>query len=159
MGIADESEHALKKLIVLGSQQILARLNREVFKAPPLAAVEQKAGSLRKVTEQDTDLHMVGLSGSGAAVAPLLALLEKEKDENGRTAIVFALADIGSAEVVPALAKRYATEDEDVRYATLLVMDAVGTDEALALVGTQGTKDKDMAVKRLAERIVAARGR
>ena len=159
MGIADESEHALKKLLVLGSQQILARLNREVFKAPALAAVEQKAGTLTKVTEQETALHMVGLSGSAAAVAPLLALLEKDKDENGRTSIAFALAELGAAEAVPVLAKRYATEDEDVRYATLLVMDSVGSEEALAFIRERGTKDKDTAVKRLAERIVAARGR
>lgn len=159
MGIADESEHALKKLIVLGAQKILARANREVFKAPALAEVEQKATTLKKVTDQETELHMVGLTGSTAAVPPLVALLEKEKDENGRTAIVFALSDIGSSEVVPLLAKRYDREDEDVRYATILAMDAAGTDEALALVREKGTKDKDPATKRLAERIVAARSR
>jgi hypothetical protein len=159
MGIADESEHALKKLIVLGAQKILARANREVFKAPALAAVEQKAASLKKVTDEETELHMVGLSGSTAAVPRLTALLEKEKDENGRAAIVFALADIGSAEIVPLLAKRYDREDEDVRYATVLAMDAAGTEEALALVREKGTKDKDPATRRLAERIVAARSR
>jgi len=46
-----------------------------------------------------------------------------------------------------------------VRYATVLAMDAVGSDEALALVREKGTKDKDPATKRLAERIVAARSR
>jgi HEAT repeats len=159
MGIADESETALKKLIVLGAQKIVARLNREVFHAPPLAAIEQKTAALKKVTDQETELHMVGLSGSPAAVAPLAALLEKERDENGRTSIVFALANLPSAEVVPLLARRYDSEDEDVRYATLLAMDAIGTEEALALVREKGTKDKDTAAKRLAERIVAARGR
>jgi HEAT repeats len=159
MGIADESEHALKKLIVLGAQKIVARANREVFKAPALAAVEQKAAALKKVTDEETDLHMVGLAGSTAAVPPLVALLEKEKDENGRAAIVFALAGIGSAEVVPLLARRYDREDADVRYATVLAMDAAGTEEALALVREKGTKDKDPATKRLAERIVAARSR
>lgn len=159
MGIADESEHALKKLIVLGAQKILARANREIFKAPALAAVEQKAAALTTVTDQETQLHMAGLSGSTAAVSPLAALLEKEKDENGRAAIVFALADIGAAEIVPLLAKRYDREDEDVRYATVLAMDAAGTAEALAFVREKGTKDKDPGTRRLAERIVAARSR
>ncbi|MGZ5431529.1 MAG: HEAT repeat domain-containing protein [Thermoanaerobaculia bacterium] len=155
MGTGDEAQLALTKMIVLGSQQILARLNRERFHAPALSSIDAKVAGLKKVTDQEPDLHHVGLSGAPGASAARVAMLEKEKDENARMSLVYALTDLGAAEHAPLLIRRYATEDTDVRYATLIALDTVGTSEALALIREKGTKDKNLAIKRLAERIVA----
>lgn len=155
LGIGDEAQVALTKTVLLGSQQILARLNRELFHAPALPSIEAKLAGLKNVREQEADLHHIGLSGSAAASSALAAMLEKEKDENARTSIVYALTDLGAAPHAALLMRRFATEDTDVRYATLLALDTVGSEEALALIREKGTKDKHLAVKKLAERIVA----
>jgi hypothetical protein len=155
LGTGDEAQLALTKMIVLGSQQILARLNREHIHAPALSSIDAKLAGLKKVTEQEPDLHHIGLSGAPGASAALVSMLEKEKDENARTALVYALTDLGAAEHAPLLIRRYATEDTDVRYATLIALDTVGTSEALALIREKGTRDKNLAIKRLAERIAA----
>lgn len=50
MGIGDEAQLALAKTVLLGSQQILARLNRELFHAPALSSIDAKLAGLKNVT-------------------------------------------------------------------------------------------------------------
>ena len=157
MGTGDEAQHALVKTILVGSHHILARLNREHFHAPALSSVIAKLNGLKDLTEEDADLHLIGLSGSPEVSAALAARLPKEKDEGARTDVVHALTNLGAAPHAALLISRYASEDPDVRYATLVALDSVGTDEAFAVIRDQGTKDKSVAIKKLAERLVNSR--
>lgn len=152
-GIADEAQLAMEKMILVGAQQILSRLNREHFKAPVLPAIEAKLAGLKKIEEQEGDLHLIGLSGHPSAAAALSAMLEKEQDENARTQIVYALANLGGEAHVPLLIRRYASEDADVRYATILALHSAETPEALAHIREKGTKDKSIAIRKLSERL------
>jgi hypothetical protein len=158
MGMGDEVQAALAKIILVGTQQILARLNREHFQAPVLPAMEMKLAGLKKIDDRgETELHAIGLSGLPGAPAALASRLANEPDENVRTSIVYALASLGAAEQVPLLAKRYATEDADVRYATIIAMGHAGTPEALALIREQGMKDKALIIRKLSERLLFGR--
>ncbi len=155
MGRKDEAAVGLAHLLVEGAQEAVARLNRELFKAPPHGAIAAKLPQLAAATRSANDLHLVALSGAPAAAPALIGVVPKEADENRRSAIIEALARLGApdAEVVSQLAARYATEDEDCRWYTLKAMDYIGGDAALALVKQQGLKDKDGGPRRLAERI------
>jgi hypothetical protein len=153
MGRKDEASVGLAHLLVEGAQEALARLNRELFKAPPHASMTAKAAAVQASTGSANDLHLVALSGLSSAGPALIARVAKEVDENRRSALIEALARLGAADAVPALAGRYATEDEDCRWYTLKAMDYIGGDAALALVRDQGLKDKDGGPRRLAERI------
>jgi hypothetical protein len=136
----------------------VSRLNRDLFRAPPRPDIDDRIGLLRGsgVEGHSSDLHAVGLSGSAAAVEPLLTLLPKDADENRRSAIIDALARLGSPDAVPLLASRYNTEDEDCRWYTLKAMDYIGGPAALALVKERGIKDKDGGPRRLAQRIAGS---
>lgn len=158
MGMGDEVQASLAKILVVGAQQILARLNREHFRAPVLPVMETRLAGLKKIDDHgETELHAIGLSGVRGASAALASRLEKEQDENVRTSIVYALTSLGVEEHVPLLAKRYASEDADVRYATIIAMGHVGTPEALAFIREQGTKDKTLAIRKLSERLLSGR--
>ncbi len=154
-GRKDEAEAGLAHLVVEGAQDIVARLNREFFKAPPLPAMDEKMKVLAAsgVQGHEADLHAVGLSGAQGAVAPLLTLLEKEPNEDNRSPIINALARLGSAEVIDTLANRYDKEDEDCRWYTLKAMDYIGGDKALAVMKGKGTQDQDEANKRLIKKL------
>jgi hypothetical protein len=158
MGRRDEAEGSAAHLLVEGAQEMLARLNREFFKAPPHRDMTAKLARLQTagVKGNFNDLRMVGLSGLSTAATPLIALLAKEKEESGRAAIVDALAHLGSPEAVAALSTRYATEDEDVRWYTLKAMDAIGGEAAEQVVKTSGMNDEDAGPKRLAQRVSKA---
>lgn len=154
MGMGDEVKLALEQLLLIGTHQILARLNREYFHAPVLSSVGAKLAGLKNLNEQEGDLHAIGISGLEGAGAALAARLESEKDENARTSIVYALTSLGAGAHVPLLARRYASEDDDVRYATIIAMGNAGTPEALALIRERGTKDKTVVVRKLSERLL-----
>jgi hypothetical protein len=154
MGRRDEAEEALAHLLVEGAQEAVARLNREFFKAPTHTAVDAIVGRLAGASPND--IHRVGLSNASAATDPLLKTLVTETVENRRSAIIDALARLGSPESVPTLTSRYATEEEDCRWYTLKAMDYIGGDAALALVKDAGVKDKDGGPRRLAQRIAEA---
>jgi hypothetical protein len=155
MGRKDEAEEALAHLLVEGAQETVARLNRDVFKAPTHSAIDAIVGRLGSGTTPN-DIHRVGLSNAGGATPALLSLLPKETAENRRSAIIDALARLGSPEAVSTLSSRYGTEEEDCRWYTLKAMDYIGGDAALALVKSQGLKDKDGGPRRLAQRILGA---
>ncbi len=155
MGTGDEAQMALEKIILTGSHSILAHLNREHIHAPALAAMQAKLAGLKSVGDQEGDLHAIGLAGASGAAAAIASRLQTERDENARTSLVYALTDLGAAEHVALLIRRYASEDADVRYATLSALADVGSAEAMALIRDVGTKDKNTAVKRLAERLSA----
>jgi len=160
MGRKDEAQAGLAHLLVEGAQEILARLNRDQFKAPVTPEIEKRAGQLQGgVLNREKDLYLVGLSGVPSATPMLLGLLPKETDENRRSAIIDALARLGSTEAVTALAERYVTEDEDCRYYTIKAMDYIGGDAALALVRDKGTKDADAAPRRLSQRVLGESGK
>jgi hypothetical protein len=155
MGMGDEVQAALAKIVLVGAQQILARLNREHFQAPVLPAMETRLAALKKIDDRgETELHAIGLSGVRGASAALASRLAAEKDENVRTSIVYALTTLGAEEHVPLLAKRYASEDPDVRYATIIALGDAGTPEALAVIREQGMKDKTLIIRKLSERLL-----
>jgi hypothetical protein len=153
LGRKDEAAEALASLLVEGAQAAVSRLNREFFKAAPRADVEAKLGQLRAGAPLGNTLHVVGLSGAPSAVPALLALLTSEADENRRSELINALANLGSRDAVDPLVSRYATEDEDCRWYILKAMDYIGGDAALNLVKGPGLKDTDGGPRRLAQRI------
>lgn len=156
MGMGDEVQAALAKIILVGAQQTLARLNREDFQAPALSTMEARLASLKKIDDHgETELHAIGLSGVPGAASALASRLESEKDENARTSIVYALTSLGAADQVPLLIRRYKSEDDDVRYATIIALANAGTPEAMALIREQGMKDKTMIVRKLSERLLS----
>ncbi|HVE72855.1 MAG TPA: HEAT repeat domain-containing protein [Thermoanaerobaculia bacterium] len=156
MGMGDEVQAALAKIVLVGAQQTLARLNREHFKAPALPAMETRLAGLRQIDDRgETELHAIGLSGVRGASAALASRLETEKDENVRTSIVYALTSLGATEHVPLLIRRYASEDPDVRYATIIALAGTGTPEAVALIREKGTKDKTVIIRKLSERLLS----
>jgi hypothetical protein len=158
MGIGDEVQASLAKILVAGAQQILARLNREHFEAPALPTMETRLAGLKKIEDRgQTELHAIGLSGVRGASAALASRLESERDEDARTSIVYALTNLGAEEHVPLLARRFASEDDDVRYATIIALASAGTPEALALIREKGAKDKTTIIRKLSERLLSGR--
>jgi hypothetical protein len=153
IGRKDEAAVGLAHLLIEGAQEAVARLNQELFKAPPQALIAAKAKGVQSSVTVN-ELHHIALSGETAAAPSLLALLTKELDENRRSALIETLGRLGATEAVAPLASRYGTEDEDCRWYTLKTLDYIGGDAALALVRDQGLKDKDGGPRRLAERIV-----
>lgn len=151
----DEAQASAARLLVEGAQELLARVNRLQIKAPPAAAIAAQVASLApgRTTGNRAALRAIGLSGATAATPALLAALPAESTESGRSAVIDALASLGSPSAIGPLSSRYATEDEDCRWFTLKAMDYIGGDEAMKLVSTAGVKDKDVGPKRLAERI------
>ena len=150
-GRKDEAQEALAHLLVEGAQEILARLNRTHFKAPPHPDIEKKINALTSATRND--ILVVGLSGNSLAVPALLKLLPQTEDENVREAMIEALARIGSPEAVAGLAARYASEDEDCRWAILKAMDYIGGQEAMTVVREKGSIDENGPCKSLAKRL------
>lgn len=158
MGMGDEVQAALAKIVLVGAQQTLARLNREHFQAPVLPAMETRLASLGKIDDRgETELHAIGLSGVRGAAAALVSRLETEQDENVRTSLVYALISLGATEQVPLLVRRFPSEDPDVRYATIIALANAGTPEALALIREQGMKDKTVIIRKLSDRILNGR--
>jgi hypothetical protein len=158
IGRRDEAESGAAHLLVEGAQEILARLNRDFFKAAPHPGMSGRLERLQKagVEANLSDLRMVSLSGLPAAVPALISLVGTEKRESLRSAVIDGLAQLGSQEAVATLAGRYAKEDEDPRWYTLKAMDYIGGAEAGRVVTTVGMNDEDAGPKRLATRIAKA---
>ena len=156
MGRRDEAESCAAQLLIEGAQELLARLNRLHFKAPPSPAMVKQltAIDVTTVDKQRPMVRAIALSGAPAAAAAFATVLPSIKTESGRAAVVDALAILGSPSAVSTLSSRYATEDEDPRWYTLKAMDYIGGDDAMKLVSTSGVNDKDNSPKRLAQRIV-----
>lgn len=159
MGRKDEAAVALAHLLVEGAQEALARLNRLHFKAPPHPGVAALIDQVKAPgdTRSPGAVHRLGLSGSAEAVPVLLDLVGKEPDENRRSALIEALARLGAADAVSALAQRYPTEDEDCRWVTLKAMDYIGGPEAEKVLKGPGVGDKDGGPRRLAEKVTGTR--
>lgn len=158
LGRRDEAESAAAQVFVEGAQEILARLNRDFFKAPPSQSMSAALAGLQsgEVKDKLGDLRMVGLSGVPGAAPVLLGVLQGAADESTRAAIVDSLGMLGATEAVAILAARYPAEDEDVRWYTLKAMDYIGGPDAQRLVTTAGLKDDDGGPRRLAEKIATA---
>lgn len=159
LGRRDEAQSAAAHLFVEGAQEMIARLNRAYFKAPPHASIAGRLSGLRPGTahERQADVRAIGLSGLPEGTEHLLSLLAQEPSESGRSVIIDALGVLGSPASVTPLATRYAIEDEDCRWYTLKAMDYIGGDAAMTLVSASGLNDKDVGPKRLAQRISRAR--
>lgn len=155
-GRRDEAEESAARLFVEGAQQILAQLNREFFKAPPMPDMKARLDRLRASgTEKGLpDLWAIGLSGFSPAAPVLLGLLPGEPSEHMRAHLITALGLLGARDAIAVLGERYAKEDEDCRYATLMAMDYIGGPEAERVINTSGAKDEDGGPSRLAARIV-----
>ena len=157
MGLQDEAREALARLIIESAQEIVARINREVFKAPPHPDTVLLATDL-KPNQKDPEnrLLRIGLSGYARGVPLLLEILDQERDESDRVHVINALANIGSPEAIDALAGRYGKEDEDCRYFTLKAMSYIGSSEATEFVATEGVHDRNLACRVLAQRALDA---
>ena len=155
MGRQDEAREGLLRLLVEGAQEMVARLNQAHFGAPPHPTMVKNAASL--AADKRNEIHLVGLSGTKAAVPVITRLIPGTTGEGDRSALIAALGRIGSPEVVSFLSGRFAKEDEDCRWASLKAMDYIGGAEAKALLEL-GTKDKDEACRRLASRILGGGG-
>lgn len=153
MGRRDEAEAALAHLLVEGAQDLISRLNRELFKAAAHPDIDRLAGVATGPKVDKAAVHRLGLSGAPAVTAAFVAALTREPDENRRSELINALADLGDPAAVAPLSSRYGTEDEDCRWYTLKAMDYIGGETAMALVRDQGLKDEDGGPRRLAERI------
>jgi hypothetical protein len=152
----DEYSEALANFLIDSGQEIVARLNRDFFKAPVQPGILRKAEALASAAnldDREADLRMIGLSGSREAVPILLGLLPKEKDEGNRVYVIDALANLGTADAVQPLAQRYAREDEDCRFFILKAWDYIGGEEAQGLISRNGGPDKDHACRALAGRL------
>jgi len=153
-GVKDEVEEVVAELLLDGAQEIVARLNREVFHAFPHPTIQAKLAALAGgAADHDAELRAVALSGAPSAAPALLALLTKEPREEVRAGLIDALAILGDPAAVEPLAARYAKEDEDCRFFTLKLWDAVGSAEARELIAKRGKKDDDAACQHLAARI------
>jgi hypothetical protein len=152
MGRKDEAREALAGFLIQSAQEIVARLNRELFKAPAHPSIAEALEVLKATgtDDRDNELLRVGLSGSREAVPDLLNLLQREKQEAYRVHIINALANIGEPGVKEPLAARYATEDEDCRLFILKAMEYIGGDDGIQLIEEKGMKDKDVACRSLA---------
>jgi hypothetical protein len=157
IGRRDEAEAGAAHLLLEGAQELLARLNRSHFKAPPHSRMRAELAAIRPDTlgEQLASLRAIGLSGLQEATAPLLALLAEEEEESNRAAIIDALGSLAAPEMLGTLASRYSIEAEDCRWHTLKALDYLGGEEAMKIVRTAGLADKDVGPRRLAQRIVA----
>lgn len=151
MGRKDEASEGLLQLLVEGAQEMVARLNKAHFGAPPHPNMVKEASTL--AAGKDNAIHLVSLSGATAAVPVLTRLIPAATSEGQRAGLIAALARIGSPEPVSFLAGRYATEEEDGRWETLKAMDYIGGAEAKAVLD-QGAKDKNEACRRLTARIL-----
>ena len=151
-GVQDEASEVLANFLIDAAQEILARLNRDLFEAPPHPSIRLRAEALAasSLNDREADLRAVGLSGDPAAVPLLLAVLAKERDEGNRVYVIDALAHLGDPSIVQPLAQRYAGEDEDGRYFILKAWDAIGGEEARSLIAKHGLKDEDAACRSLA---------
>jgi len=150
------TEAAITHLLMEGGQELLARLNRSHFHAPPAAGVAAQVANVKAqgAGKLHPELHAIGLSGSPDAVPVLLERLGREEDENDRSVLINALARLGSPAVVKPLADRYAGEDEDCRWYTLKAMDYVGSDEALAVVREKGLADQEFFCQMIAKAVL-----
>jgi hypothetical protein len=160
MGARDENTEAFNIFMVEASQELVARLNRRFFQAPPNPAIEASIAGLSPtlVGERESELRRIGLSGSPAAIQPLLELLRQLPDENHRVHVVEALTWLGAEEAVPVLIERFKEEDEDVRYYTLKLVDAIGGSEVENFLKTRARFDPDPACRAFANRLMEMGG-
>jgi len=150
------SEAALATLVVNGSQELLADLNREFVQAKSAPDVEARLAKLKApgLEDQAADLRVIGLARPAGAGAALLALLPREDDSDGRILVLNALANIGSPETVAPLIERYGQEDEQGRWYTVKALDYIGGESGMALFQEKGLKDDEYSVRSLAGRIL-----
>lgn len=155
MGMEDEVSETLAQLFVEAGQEVMSRLNRDLFHLPPRPGIAERARTLagQDVDGRESELRTVGLSLAPDAVAPLLALLESERDEGDRVHVLDALANLGSPEAVPVLIRRFAGEETECRYATLDALQTLGGEEALRFVREEGARDGETSVQLVAERV------
>jgi hypothetical protein len=159
---------ALAATILLASQDILARLNREFLKVPPHTEIAGLLANLKGGRKTAIlDILRIGLSGDPGAVPVLLDLLPESKgdrlalitpvlifkEKGVRAYIIDALANLGSHAALPLLAQRYVSESGNARFSTLKAFDYIGGEEAMALVKKLGPADSDKSCRNLAVRI------
>ena len=152
----DEATESVARLLVEAAPEIIARLNREHFAAPPHPSILNKLNLLAAegVTDASRNsLRSIGLSGNSQASGVLLALLSKTEDENDRYDLINALANLGSSDIVAPLSQRYASEEEDCRFMIIKAMDYVGSPEAIRVVIGQATQDDGKGNRSRAELI------
>jgi len=92
MGLQDEAREALGRLIIESAQEIVARLNREVFKAPYHPDTVALVTALEP-NQKDPENHLlrIGLSGYAQGVPLLLGILDQTKDENDRMGATYLI--------------------------------------------------------------------
>ncbi len=152
-GAQDEAREALARFLLSAAQEIVARLNRHHFNAPPHPSVLSLLEGLGSEDDRfENSVLRVGLSGDPAAEPLLLQMLRDERDEADRANIVNALANLGQPGTFDELSSRYDGEDEDVRLFILKAMSYHGGERASDFILTKGTADKNLPVRVLASR-------
>lgn len=156
-GARDEAGEAIARFLVQSAQEVAARIAREHLKAPVHPGVPALIPGLQRTGAegQYVALRRLGLSGHPEALEPLLTLLSREKEEDNRSQVINALANLRSPEALERLASRYkADKDEDCRFYSIKAfvyrLNEGDGDQSLAWIKDLGTKDKNMATKRLA---------
>ncbi len=149
-------ETALARLMVDGAQELLGRLNRRFFRAPPDPSIAEMIAQMERLGSKAPEslIHAIGVSGSPEAVPVIQKRLSAEKDENARALLINALGRIGTPDLVPVLTAGYAADMEDGRWYILKAMDYIGTPEALAVIKEKGLRDEQAFNRDLAKRIV-----
>jgi hypothetical protein len=136
----------------MASLDILARLNREVVKAPPHPDVTAYA---RRDAEAE-EWFALGMSGATQTVPKLLEILAAEKDDGHRWLLIRALTWLGSADILPALTANYDAEDEDVRWHVLRAIDYLGVGGYQEFIRAKSATEQDLSCREMLSRLGAA---
>lgn len=151
-GGRDEAGEAIARFLVESAQEIVARIGHGVLGAPPHPAILGLAGDLASqgVENRYADLRRVGLSGLPEALPHLSAALAQETEEDNRSALLGAIANLRTSAALPLLERAYATDQEDCRYFVLKALAYLGTSEARALFSQLSRKEEEKSAQRFA---------
>lgn len=150
-GAKDENREALAEIVVLTSQQVMARLNREFMRLSANDSTKADIDALDNPEPTHEEVRRAGLAGDPSAIDPLLGLLARSDDEHLRADVVQSLGILGAEGAIEQLKSRYAGEDEDVRYATIVALSQIGGEDDF--IAQRGSRDESRAIRDLAGRV------
>jgi hypothetical protein len=151
-GARDEAGEAIARFLVESAQEIVARIGQEALTAPPHPAILQLASDLatKGVENRYPELRRVGLSGLPEALPQLNAALARETEEDNRTAVLGAIANLGAPEALAILERAYATDQEDCRFAVFKALAYLDIAEARTLFARLAKTEREKSAQRFA---------
>lgn len=152
-GARDEAGEAVARFLVQAAQEVVAIIARAHLKAPVHPGVLNLIPTVLRTgaENQYISLRRLGLSGHADALDPLLTLLDREREEDNRSQVISALANLRQERGLQALADRYPQEkDEDCRFYSIKAFAYSPGESSKKWIRDLGKKDKDSATKRLA---------